>query len=158
MKTKVECFKGYSIIECFFYFLFRSLSTGLVRWQQQAQQQRQPPMNVTDEIQQQNQKPTTVTTTITDSTKDTKLDEQPATKDQQPTSYLGKLYQQSKELVVFYKDGLKLLWSNNKTSKALQRKVQHEGYVLNRSEFQLVRHSPYKHDICIILTGLLTLL
>ncbi|KAI7868602.1 LETM1-like protein-domain-containing protein [Spinellus fusiger] len=47
----------------------------------------------------------------------------------------------SKDLVVFYKDGIKLLWGNRKTAKELKRKVQQEGYVLSRSEFQLIYRS-----------------
>ncbi|KAI8377593.1 uncharacterized protein BYT42DRAFT_349879 [Radiomyces spectabilis] len=56
----------------------------------------------------------------------------------EPTSRLGKLYKQSKELVIFYKNGIQLLWNNNKTAKALKRKVAEEGYVLDRNQFQLV--------------------
>lgn len=65
-----------------------------------------------------------------------KTEEKPA-----PTSRIGKFIQQSKDLVKFYKDGLKLLWNNNKQAKALLLKVKNEGYELNRSEFQLVHQS-----------------
>jgi hypothetical protein len=58
-----------------------------------------------------------------------------------PISRIGKFIQQSKDLIKFYKDGLKLLWANNKQAKALQLKVKNEGYLLNRSEFQLVHRS-----------------
>ncbi|KAG1130082.1 hypothetical protein G6F42_004490 [Rhizopus arrhizus] len=59
----------------------------------------------------------------------------------QPTSRIGQFIQQSKELVVFYKNGIKLLWSNHKEAKALQLKVQQEDYELKRSEFQLIHRS-----------------
>ncbi|CEP13694.1 hypothetical protein [Parasitella parasitica] len=58
-----------------------------------------------------------------------------------PSSRIGKFIQQSKELIKFYKDGLKQLWANNKEAKALQLKVNNEGYELNRSEFQLIHQS-----------------
>ncbi len=58
-----------------------------------------------------------------------------------PQSRISKFIQHSKDLIRFYKDGLKLLWSNNKQAKALLQKVKNEGYVLNRSEFQLVHQS-----------------
>lgn len=58
-----------------------------------------------------------------------------------PTSRIGKLFQQSKDLIRFYKDGLKLLWANNKEAKALKLKVENEGYQLNRAEFQLIQQS-----------------
>jgi hypothetical protein len=58
-----------------------------------------------------------------------------------PQSRIGQFIQKSKDLIRFYKDGLKLLWSNNKEAKALLLKVQNEGYVLNRSEFQLINQS-----------------
>lgn len=58
-----------------------------------------------------------------------------------PTSRIGKFIQNSKDLIRFYKDGLKLLWVNNKESKALQLKVKNEGYQLNRCEFQLIHQS-----------------
>ncbi|KAI9316788.1 hypothetical protein BX666DRAFT_196420 [Dichotomocladium elegans] len=48
----------------------------------------------------------------------------------------------SKELITFYKTGLKTLWANQKEAKALGARVQEQGYVLNRSEFQLVNRSP----------------
>lgn len=59
----------------------------------------------------------------------------------QPTSRIGKFIQQSKDLIKFYKDGLKQLWANNKEAKALQLKVANEGYQLSRSEFQLIHQS-----------------
>ncbi|KAG1053185.1 hypothetical protein G6F43_004723 [Rhizopus delemar] len=59
----------------------------------------------------------------------------------QPTSRISQFIQQSKELVVFYKNGIKLLWSNHKEAKALQLKVQQEDYELKRSEFQLIHRS-----------------
>jgi hypothetical protein len=59
----------------------------------------------------------------------------------QPTSRIGKFIQQSKDLIKFYKDGLKQLWANNKEAKALQLKVANEGYELSRSEFQLIYQS-----------------
>lgn len=58
-----------------------------------------------------------------------------------PTSRIGKFIQHSKELIRFYKDGLKLLWSNNKEAKALQLKVKNEDYQLTRSEFQMIHQS-----------------
>ncbi|GAA5810287.1 hypothetical protein MFLAVUS_003707 [Mucor flavus] len=58
-----------------------------------------------------------------------------------PTSRIGKFIQQSKDLIRFYKDGLKLLWTNNKEAKALKLKVQNEGYELTRREFQLIHKS-----------------
>ncbi|CEI88523.1 hypothetical protein RMCBS344292_02910 [Rhizopus microsporus] len=72
----------------------------------------------------------------------------------QPTSRIGKLIQQSKELVKFYKDGIKLLWSNHKEAKALQLKVQNEGYELSRSEFQLI-HRAQKDIIKLIPFGII---
>ncbi|ORX49449.1 LETM1-like protein [Hesseltinella vesiculosa] len=57
-----------------------------------------------------------------------------------PKSRIGQLIQQSKELLAFYKNGIKTLWENNKTAKALAVKVQ-EGYQLNRYEYQLVHHT-----------------
>lgn len=66
----------------------------------------------------------------------------PTTTDaKQPTSRIGKFIQQSKDLIKFYKDGLKQLWANNKEAKALQLKVANEGYELSRSEFQLIHQS-----------------
>ncbi|KAI9030882.1 LETM1-like protein-domain-containing protein [Phycomyces nitens] len=59
----------------------------------------------------------------------------------EPTSRIGKFIKFSKDLISFYKTGLKLLWANGKTAKALKQKVQNEGYNLNRAEFQLVRNS-----------------
>jgi murein L,D-transpeptidase YcbB/YkuD len=53
-------------------------------------------------------------------------------------SKLVKLYQEAKKLMTFYKDGIKLLWANNKTAKSLKDKVEREGYVLSRDEYQLV--------------------
>ena len=70
-----------------------------------------------------------------------KLDKPAVVEATPPTSRIGKFIQQSKDLVRFYKDGVKLLWNNNKQSKALQQKVQNEGYVLNRSEFQLIHQT-----------------
>lgn len=58
-----------------------------------------------------------------------------------PQSRIGQFIQKSKDLIRFYKDGLKLLWYNNKEAKALLQKVQNEGYILNRSEFQLIHQS-----------------
>lgn len=72
----------------------------------------------------------------------------------QPTSRIGKLIQQSKELVKFYKDGIKLLWSNHKEAKVLQLKVQNEGYELSRSEFQLI-HRAQKDIIKLIPFGII---
>ncbi|CAO3621021.1 unnamed protein product [Mucor hiemalis] len=48
-----------------------------------------------------------------------------------PTSRIGKFIQHSKDLIKFYKDGLKLLWNNNKQAKALLLRVKNEGYELN---------------------------
>lgn len=61
-------------------------------------------------------------------------------KEKEP-SKLVKLYQQAKKLITFYKDGIKLLWANHQTAKALKDKVSKEGHVLTRDEFQLVRLS-----------------
>jgi hypothetical protein len=58
-----------------------------------------------------------------------------------PQSRIIQFIQKSKDLIRFYKDGLKLLWANNKEAKALLLKVQNEGYILNRSEFQLIHQS-----------------
>lgn len=58
--------------------------------------------------------------------------------DDKPRSRLVQLFQKSKALVVFYKDGLKQLWANHKQAKALKLRVQQEGHVLTRSEYQLV--------------------
>lgn len=54
---------------------------------------------------------------------------------------IGRFYQNSKDLVRFYKDGLKMIWSNNKKVKALEQKILTEGYQVNRSEFQLIRET-----------------
>ncbi|KAF7731280.1 hypothetical protein EC973_000696 [Apophysomyces ossiformis] len=59
----------------------------------------------------------------------------------EPTSRIGKFIKQSKELLAFYKGGVKLLWANHKTVKQLKQKVEKEGYTLSRSEFQLVHES-----------------
>ncbi|RUP44759.1 LETM1-like protein-domain-containing protein [Jimgerdemannia flammicorona] len=59
-----------------------------------------------------------------------------ATPGKQPFS-ITRLYQKSKELAVFYKNGVKLLWGNRKKAKEL-REAQRQGYKLNRKEFQLV--------------------
>ncbi|CAM0139872.1 hypothetical protein VKS41_007216 [Umbelopsis sp. WA50703] len=56
-------------------------------------------------------------------------------------SKLVKLYQEAKKLMTFYKDGIKLLWANNKTAKSLKDKVEREGYVLSRDEYQLIKIS-----------------
>jgi murein L,D-transpeptidase YcbB/YkuD len=58
-------------------------------------------------------------------------------KEKEP-SKIVKLYQQTKKLMTFYKDGIKLLWANHKTAKSLREKVSKEGHVLTRDEFQLV--------------------
>ncbi|KAL1933226.1 hypothetical protein VTP01DRAFT_7316 [Rhizomucor pusillus] len=63
------------------------------------------------------------------------------TGNKKPSSRIGKLIQKSKEMVTFYKNGLKQLWSNQKLAKALQVKVQQDGYNLTRSEYQLVHRS-----------------
>jgi hypothetical protein len=60
---------------------------------------------------------------------------------EKPKTGISKFIQQSKELVTFYKDGLKLLWTNKKEAAALQLKVKEQGYLLNRPEFQLVHRS-----------------
>ena len=52
-------------------------------------------------------------------------------------SRLVQLFQKSKALVVFYKDGLKMLWANHKAAKTLKQQML-QGHKLNRSEFQLV--------------------
>jgi len=61
-------------------------------------------------------------------------------KEKEP-SKLVKLYQQAKKLITFYKDGIKLLWANHQTAKALKHKVSKEGHVLTRDEFQLIHLS-----------------
>ncbi|KAI8335715.1 LETM1-like protein-domain-containing protein [Chlamydoabsidia padenii] len=109
----------------------RTFFTSLVRSQQPIQQH--STFSSTTETQ--------LNKTTTTNTTSKEVDSGTVTKAQAPTSYIGKLYQQSKELVVFYKDGLKLLWSNNKASKALVKKVQQEDYVLNRTEYQLIHHN-----------------
>ncbi|KAI9466449.1 hypothetical protein BDB00DRAFT_338296 [Zychaea mexicana] len=53
-------------------------------------------------------------------------------------SRLGQLFEKSKALVVFYKNGLKELWANQKAAKALKQQVTEQGYQLTRSEYQLV--------------------
>lgn len=55
-----------------------------------------------------------------------------------PKGRIAQLYEKSKALIGFYKDGLKLLWANQKEAKALKRQVEEQGYTLNRAEFQLV--------------------
>lgn len=85
---------------------------------------------------------TTASTPLQNTTTATKGEAQPAAAAAAaPTSRIGKFIQQSKDLIKFYKDGIKLLWANNKEAKALQLKVKNEGYVLNRSEFQLIHQS-----------------
>lgn len=54
----------------------------------------------------------------------------------QPFSIAG-LFQKSKELFVFYKNGVKLLLGNRKTVKEL-KEAQRKGQVWNRREFQMV--------------------
>ncbi|RUS17213.1 hypothetical protein BC937DRAFT_90257 [Endogone sp. FLAS-F59071] len=54
----------------------------------------------------------------------------------QPFSITG-LFQKSKELFVFYKNGVKLLLGNRKTVKEL-KEAQRKGQVWNRREFQMV--------------------
>ncbi|CAO3608487.1 unnamed protein product [Cunninghamella blakesleeana] len=49
---------------------------------------------------------------------------------EQNTSTIMKYYNQVKELISFYKAGLKQLWENNKAVKELQLKVQQENYIL----------------------------
>ncbi|KAI8993584.1 LETM1-like protein-domain-containing protein [Pilobolus umbonatus] len=61
------------------------------------------------------------------------------------TSLIGRLYQQSKDLVRFYKDGIKLLWSNKKEAQLIMQKVKNESYEWTRSEYQLVHQS--KKDV-----------
>ncbi|KAG0170700.1 hypothetical protein DFQ28_006667 [Apophysomyces sp. BC1034] len=75
----------------------------------------------------------------------------------EPTSRIGKLIKQSKELLAFYKGGLKLLWANSKEAKALKQKVEKGGYVLNRSEFQLV-HQSSKDMLKLIPFGIVVLI
>lgn len=87
-----------------------------------------------------NDAPTNTTTTVGNKEELKTTAEQVVTKTG-PTSRIGKFIQNSKDLIRFYKDGLKLLWSNKKEAKALQLKVQNEGYTLNRSEFQLIHQS-----------------
>ncbi|KAL9547297.1 hypothetical protein MBANPS3_006227 [Mucor bainieri] len=84
-------------------------------------------------------KPITNTTNTTVVEANTETAAPPAAK--QPTSRIGKFIQQSKDLIKFYKDGLKQLWANNKEAKALQLKVANEGYELSRSEFQMIHQS-----------------
>ncbi|SAM05606.1 hypothetical protein [Absidia glauca] len=112
----------------------RTFFTGVARSQQQAHQHS---ASTTTAPESQQSKDTAATTVSKEAVPEKATTEEAKA----PTSYLGKLYQQSKELVVFYKDGLKLLWSNNKQSKSLLQKVQQEGYVLNRSEYQLIHHN-----------------
>ena len=52
-------------------------------------------------------------------------------------SKIVELFQKSKALVVFYKNGLKELWANKKAAKALMQQVE-QGYQLTRSDYQLV--------------------
>lgn len=63
------------------------------------------------------------------------------TKTEKEPHKIVKLFQEAKKLVTFYKDGIKLLWANNKTAKSLKEKVEKEGYVLSRDEYQLVKIS-----------------
>ena len=53
-------------------------------------------------------------------------------------SKIAELFQKSKALVVFYKNGLKELWANKKAAKALIQQVEQQGYQLTRSDYQLV--------------------
>ncbi|KAI8380513.1 LETM1-like protein-domain-containing protein [Choanephora cucurbitarum] len=76
---------------------------------------------------------------------------------QESQSRIMRFIQQSKELVRFYKDGLKQIWTDNKQSKALLTKVANEGYVLNRSEFQLV-HQTQKNMVKLIPFGFVFLI
>lgn len=85
-------------------------------------------------------KPTTNTTNTTVIEANTETTASTTTS-KQPTSRIGKFIQQSKDLIKFYKDGLKQLWANNKEAKALQLKVANEGYELSRSEFQMIHQS-----------------
>ena len=58
----------------------------------------------------------------------------------EPMGRIRKLIKSSKDLVVFYKNGLKLLWDNGKKAKALRERVA-QGHDLTRAEFQLVHRS-----------------
>lgn len=69
--------------------------------------------------------------------------------DDKPRSRLVQLFQKSKALVVFYKDGLKQLWANHKQAKALKLRVQQEGHVLTRSEYQLVYIYKQRNSGCV---------
>lgn len=60
---------------------------------------------------------------------------------EKPKGRIAQLYEKSKALIGFYKDGLKLLWANQKEAKALKQKVEEQGYILNRAEFQLVSYT-----------------
>lgn len=60
---------------------------------------------------------------------------------EQNSSIIKKYYNQVKDLISFYKAGLKQLWENNKAVKELQTKIQQENYILTRSEFQKVSNS-----------------
>ncbi|KAG2173325.1 hypothetical protein INT43_004699 [Umbelopsis isabellina] len=70
-----------------------------------------------------------------------KADLEKATKAEKEPSKVVKMFQEAKKLMNFYKDGIKLLWANNKTAKSLKEKVEKEGYVLSRDEYQLIKIS-----------------
>lgn len=72
------------------------------------------------------------------------------TKTEKEPHKIVKLFQEAKKLVTFYKDGIKLLWANNKTAKSLKEKVEKEGYVLSRDEYQLVSVAVRNSNCCIV--------
>ncbi|KAJ8663808.1 hypothetical protein O0I10_000082 [Lichtheimia ornata] len=76
---------------------------------------------------------------------------------EKPKGRIAQLYEKSKALIGFYKDGLKLLWANQKEAKALKQKVEEQGYVLNRAEFQLI-HRSQKDMLKLIPFGLIFLI
>ncbi|KAI9309121.1 hypothetical protein BJ944DRAFT_54851 [Cunninghamella echinulata] len=101
----------------------RSFSLGLVNFQQQMQPQKEA---------------AEIIKTATDSAVVAEGHGVNKKQQQQDVSKIRKYYNQVKELISFYKSGLKLLWANKKAVQELQKRIQEENYNLTRSEFQQI--------------------